>query len=417
MSTPSTEDSPSIDSGPSRRDAASLNWTGYVYGRLAHSSHLQYDDRFEAVGERSVRRGLTRMGLAAEDLKGRRVMDVGTGGYALGFSRLGARVDHRDISSHTVRVLNTYAASRGYSDLRSVRTDLVTDELPPDTYDLIYLSGIFQHFSDPARALVNVSRALKTGGYLYVDIYRSGRWRWFVVDMLRSIASHDILYDVLGRFSELCALGNTSSFHLRQVELMVDDLFVDHVHLFQPRDLEQAAAPLGLERVRPVTSMDRHDPATAVDHSLFMAHVFNTLVFGKAGRGDASVDRSVSVGRNQLAELEGLGGTYRAVADITADFIMAHRAGRFSKAQTASHLVNLFRMAHPCFSDDPYLVPGQREGDEATTTKGDAATLEHRHALWCAFLANVLGVPSPLPSPQLPSFGYELVRFIQESAS
>ena len=413
MSDHIVQDAPIVSAGGTRREAASLNWTGYVYGGLAHSSHLEYDERSEVSGERSVRRGLTRIGLSADDIKGWRVMDVGTGGYALGFSRLGARVDHRDISSRTVRALNSYAHGRGYSELRSIRTDLVREELPSDTYDLIYLSGIFQHFSDPAQALVNVSRALKVGGHLYVDIYRSGRWRWFVVDMLRAIASDGLLYDVLGRFTEFCALANPRSFHLRQVELLVDDLFVENVHLFQPRDLEEAAGPLGLERVRPVTSMDLADPATAVDHSLFIAHVFNTLVFRKA---DVAVAEGLSAGRDQLAELEGLGGSYRAVADITADFVNAHRAGRFSRAQTVSHLVNLFRMAHPCWADDPYLVPGQREAAGSASTQSHDETLASRHALWCTFLANVLGVANPFVPMQLPSFGYELVRFIPESA-
>jgi SAM-dependent methyltransferase len=410
------EDAPKAWADAGRREAASLNWTGYIYGGLAHTSHLEYDERSEINGERSVRRGLIRMGLSAGDVNGWRVMDVGTGGYALGFSRLGARVDHRDISSRTVRALNAYARGRGYSELRSIRTDLVHEDLPRDTYDLIYLSGIFQHFSDPARALVNVSRALKVGGHLYVDIYRSGRWRWFVVDMLRAIASHSLLYDVLARFTEFCALADPRSFQLRQVELLVDDLFVEHMHLFQPRDLEDAGAPLGLERVRPVTSMDLVDPETAVDHSLFMAHVFSTLVFRQVRHGADSVSGRLSAGRDQLAELEGLGGSYRAITDVTADFVLAHRAGRFSRAQTVSHLVNLFRMAHPCWGDDPYLVPGQRETAGASTAHGDDRTLARRHALWCTFLTNVLGTANPLGPVRLPSFGYELVRFVAESA-
>ncbi|HEU4630575.1 MAG TPA: class I SAM-dependent methyltransferase [Gemmatimonadaceae bacterium] len=393
--------------------AEALNWTGYVYGGLAHSAHLRYDEAFERSGEGSVRRGLARMGLTPDAIAGRRVLDVGTGLYALGFHRLGALVEHHDISSRTVQALNAYALERGYETLRSVRTDLVEDELPAEHFDLVYLSGIFQHFADPSRALARLARALRVGGYLYVDIYRSGRWRWFVVDVLRKIADRALLTDVLEQFSASCALGATRAFELRQVELLVDDLFVDDANVFRPDDLAADAAALGLERVGSVTSMNLADPGEPVDHGLFFAHVFNTLVFRRTGAvAQASPAPRTRTGRCQLRELEGLGGSYAAVLDLTADFVLAHQAGRFRRRQLVSHLVNLYRMAHPSLPGDPYFVAGAREPDGAAAIRGDDETLRRRHALWCGFLANALGTRSPLETPRFESLGFELVRFL-----
>src|SRR5262249_15525731 len=99
-------------------DAGPLSWTAYIYGGLAHSTHIAYDESSELRGEQSVRRALGRMGLSPDDVRGARVMDVGTGGYALGFNRLGAIVEHRDVSTKTVHALNAYAQGRGYADLR-----------------------------------------------------------------------------------------------------------------------------------------------------------------------------------------------------------------------------------------------------------------------------------------------------------
>ena len=252
------------------------------------------------MGEASVRRGLQRMGLRPEDVVGRRVMEVGTGLYGLGFHRLGAVVEHRDISTRTVQALNAYVRTRGYGNLKSIRTDVVNDPLPEEHFDLIYLSGVFQHFQDPSRALVNVSQALKVGGNLYVDFYRSGRWRWFVVDVLRKIAERSLLHDVLLRFTEMCTLGQTQSFHLRQVEYLVDDMFVEHLNAFHPDDVKEDARVLGLELVKPATSMNLVDTEDRFDHSLFFPHIFNTLVFRKVSKSGnvattrADRDRTVS---------------------------------------------------------------------------------------------------------------------------
>ena len=165
----------------------SLDWTGYVYGGLAHSATIRYDARAEETGESSVRRGLTHMGIEVSAVRGQRVLEVGTGMYGLGFHRLGATVEHHNISTKTNAALAAYAKERGYDRLSTHRTNLVSDELPENHFDLVYLSGVYQHLSDPARALQNLARSLKPGGRCYLDIYRSGRWRWFVVDVLRQL--------------------------------------------------------------------------------------------------------------------------------------------------------------------------------------------------------------------------------------
>ena len=400
-----------------QQSAESLNWTGYIYGGLAHSSHLQYGEEREAMGEASVRRGLQRMGLRPEDVVGRRVMEVGTGLYGLGFHRLGAVVEHRDVSTRTVQALTAYARTRGYGDLKSIRTDLVNDPLPEEHFDLIYLSGIFQHFQNPSRALMNVSHALKVGGHLYVDFYRSGRWRWFVADVLRKITDRSLLYDVLLRFTEMCALGQTRSFHLRQVEYLIDDLFVEHLHAFHPDDLKEDAQELCFELVKPATSMNLLDTEDRFDHSLFFPHIFNTLVFRKARKSEGSqAPERTKVGRCQINELAGSTGSYGAVADLTAEFVLAHQAGRFRREEVVSHIVNLSRMARPCLPGDPYMAPGKQEPAGSVSAVGDEQTMAQRHSLWCTFLANVLNRPNPLKEFETESLGFELIRFLPKSS-
>jgi SAM-dependent methyltransferase len=395
-----------------------LNWTGYVYGGLAHSTHIQYDAEAEKKGRASVCRGLRRMGLDPQAIAGWRVMDTGTGCYSLGLRSLGADVEHRDISLRTVEALNAYAQSCGYVGLRSIHTDLDHDPLPPQHFDLIYLSGVFQVFNDPPNALANLSRSLKAGGYLYLDIYRSGYWRWFVVDVLRRIVERHLLHDVVSRFAEFAALGRRRAFDLRQMELLVDDLFVERLHLLHPDDVKADAELLGLELLKPVTSMELEDTGERANHGLFYAHVFNTLIFRKTGSADGGRSPGrTRQGRCQIGELEGLSGSYRAVAGLTSEFLLAHAAGRFPREQTVSQVVNLFRMCHPCLPGDPYLESGRQEPPGSRCVASDEDTLARRHGLWCTFLANALEVANPLPMMNVESLGYELVRFLPEGSA
>jgi SAM-dependent methyltransferase len=352
------------------------------------------------------------MGLDPRDVEGLRVLEVGSGWYGLGFHRLGAIVDHHNVATRTIAALREYARERNFHNLHCFETDLVHDLLPEGQFDIVYLSGVFQHLSCPAAALMNVSRALKTGGLLYVDHYRSGRWRWFVVDTLRQLARRRLLNDVVGRFSDTCALGKDQSFELRQVELLVDDLFVEYVHLFHPDDLISDAAAMGMAPLHPPTSMDLADPLDAADHSLFFAHVFNTLVLKKERNGSDRCSRTRTMrGRNQIQEIAARDGSYQAVAELTAEFLLTHESGRFSRSESVSQIVNLYRMAHPCLPEDPYFVSGTREGVDRNVVRGNDSTALARHSAWCSFIAHKLRIRSPLPEYSVPSLGYELRRF------
>ena len=59
------------------------------------------------------------------------------------------------------------------------------------------------------------------------------------------------------------------------------------------------------------------------------------------------------------------------MADLTAEFVLAHQAGRFRREEVVSHIVNLSRMARPCLPGDPYMVPGKQEPAGSVSAVGD----------------------------------------------
>jgi SAM-dependent methyltransferase len=390
------------------------SWTGHLYGDLAHSNHILFKQEDIERGQRSVRRGLARMKIDVSSLRNKHVLDVGTGLYGLGFNSFGALVDHRDISQATVSSLNAFISEKKVRGISSTLTDLVNDGLPEDIYDVVYLSGIFQHFSDPIAAIANISRSMKSGGLLYLDFYRSGRWRWFVVETIRSMVRRKDLSDTLSLWLNVVALGRRDAFDLPQVEFFVDDVFVEHLHLAQSEDVINLCKNYSLQPVSEISSMDLIDRSTTSDHSLFFAHIFNTVVFQKVEKSCETLSPP-SIGRSQLDDIRTLPHSYRDVATLTEALRFAIDTGRFSRSEVRSIVTALYRMAHPSLPNDPYFVAGTFEGFDNGRTRGNQDTLSQRHLIWCDFISNLLQVNNPLPGPVgIVSLGYDLERFLDD---
>jgi ubiquinone/menaquinone biosynthesis C-methylase UbiE len=75
---------------------------------------------------------------------------------------------------HTGRVVATDINTRFLQDLSiqnlEVRThDITKDDLEEDRYDLAHCRALLAHLSDPEKALEQMSRALKRGGWIFVE--------------------------------------------------------------------------------------------------------------------------------------------------------------------------------------------------------------------------------------------------------
>jgi SAM-dependent methyltransferase len=171
-----------------------------VYGRYSRGSgailkdpdrvwDILADPDVLAGYEKSMRLDMAKSGIPLADLADWQVMDVGTGRQALTFVKFGAkRVSHFDISPENVARMNDHIATSALQDrLDTTCCDLVETDLGNERFDLVYLNGIVQHFSDVGRGLLNCIRALKRGGYLWLYFYRSGTFDNFVLYMLRDL--------------------------------------------------------------------------------------------------------------------------------------------------------------------------------------------------------------------------------------
>ena len=109
-------------------------------------------------------------GWSPEELKGKRVLDIGCGAgrfteIALEF---GARVVALDYSSAVDACRANFPDEKR---LEVVQGDIYHLPFEPATFDYVYCFGVLQHTPDPAGAFMSLPRQLRDGGKLAIDVY------------------------------------------------------------------------------------------------------------------------------------------------------------------------------------------------------------------------------------------------------
>lgn len=209
-------------------------------------------------------------------LKDKTIMDVGTGRQSLALSLLGAKkVYHYDISlEHVTRFKKILKHKFSKLNIVSENKNIAKDRLPIEKFDIVFLNGIIQHFSSVKEGLYNCSNSVKVGGKIWCYFYRSGTFRWFVVEMIRKIVSHINLNDFFKSSSILYNLGNTSSPTVSEV---MDDLYVPFINLYTPKQYINFMKELGFKIHQKVNLKNLHD----IDH---FNHHSSVIVFKKINK-------------------------------------------------------------------------------------------------------------------------------------
>jgi len=141
---------------------------------------VEIDAAFEAITAPENRFILQLLG----DLRGRKLLDVGTGlgESAIYFAKLGAEVTAIDISPKMIELCAENARRHGVS----LTTHVAVGEdlgLPADRFDVVYAANVLHHIHDRDRFMANVREVLKPGGMFVawdpmkynpaINVYRS----------------------------------------------------------------------------------------------------------------------------------------------------------------------------------------------------------------------------------------------------
>ena len=281
-----------------------------IYGRFSYGSGSILRDKDKiwakiddpeviADYQRRIEYDLLKSGISLNKIKLFNVMDVGTGRQAIAFWKMGARsIHHYDLSMINVERLRVFISNKNLSkQLKTNCCDLVEYKMPEEKYDLVYLNGVVQHFSDVSKGLLNCSKAVKMGGYLWLYFYRSGTFDNFVIYMIRDLIKHykkSVDYWIASNilFSE----DALPSFYVSNI---MDNFFVDYIQLYTPDKYLDFIKQAGFE----IVSSSKLDPlGRKVDHE-FAANASVITLLKTAKTINENVDMSILSPDNSVCQL------------------------------------------------------------------------------------------------------------------
>jgi SAM-dependent methyltransferase len=148
-----------------------------------------YDVQIDILNktDESERTFLWKTGWKSEDMKGKRVLDIGVGAgrFADIASRWGAEVVGVDLS---FSVDAAYKNIGKRENVHIVQADIFNLPFKPETFDHMYSIGVLHHTPDTRKAFRSVVPLLKRGGEFAVFIYAYGHYHYFS-DMWRTITT------------------------------------------------------------------------------------------------------------------------------------------------------------------------------------------------------------------------------------
>jgi len=156
----------------------------------------QYDDHTWFKDDDNLRKNefLDSMGLRAEDLRGRLLLDAGCGNGNLtgSVAHYGAEIVGMDLSLSIERAHQNRARFAGAQagNVHFVQGNVMEPPFAPETFDHIHTSGVLHHTPSTERAFASFLRLGRPGGRVYVQLYRRREaWVRIINQILRSITT------------------------------------------------------------------------------------------------------------------------------------------------------------------------------------------------------------------------------------
>jgi ubiquinone/menaquinone biosynthesis C-methylase UbiE len=228
-------------------------------GRLFSDLWGPYDGKlFEESVDLFIKR-LQRARFDANWFKGKNCLDAGCGGgrNSIAMARLGAKeVVGIDVGEQGL--VDAEQRSRGLPNLKFQHGSILDIPFGNETFDLVWCAGVLMITADDERALDELTRVTKKGGYLYLLVYATEGLRWPLIQWLRPLAAQ-IGKPVVERAIQAAGL------LANKRRTFLDDLFCPRLDFFHWYRLDRMLRQRGFQQIQ------RWSPECRLDHEADLA--------------------------------------------------------------------------------------------------------------------------------------------------
>lgn len=191
---------------------------------LIYQDLYSHDKRLLEIKKKVIKRNLREAQISEFDQLD--VMDVGTGiqSYILHLMKFKS-VSHYDINQNAIKKINKLKIPNLVSEYKDLNYEKINKE-----FNLIYLYGVLHHIKNYNFFLNNIINNLKIGGKIFLRIYRSGSFAFYIVNFLRRFLTRN----------EFLRMLNKKSNNIRADSIYADfcdDVLVPNLYLFDVNDL------------------------------------------------------------------------------------------------------------------------------------------------------------------------------------
>ena len=204
----------------------------------------------------SIVRDLQKSKIKIKDIAKWKIMDVGLGRQAIAFLNITKNtVDHYDINRTNVKKIQSLIKRNKVSQRLSTNCkDLVHAKLPVKKYDLLYLQGIVQHFSDPSKGLKNCLNAVKQGGIAWIYFYRSGSFNQFVDFILRDFIHNSEISNLTEKnliqyVKKIKLFSKKKKIDYYFADCFIDSVFTKYAWLYRPDVILKSMQKSGYKKI------------------------------------------------------------------------------------------------------------------------------------------------------------------------
>jgi len=153
--------------------------------------------------------------------RGKKVLEVGCGCGTdlLQFARAGAEVYGIDLSQHSVEL------TRKHLELYGLQAEINQGDgedlpFPSDYFDLVYSWGVVHHLPNPAKAIDEIYRVLKPGGYIKAMVYNRNSPVWLKMWLQYALLKGRVFTSLSRVISEHMESPGTKAFTMKEMKCL-----------------------------------------------------------------------------------------------------------------------------------------------------------------------------------------------------